>query len=729
MTFRALLLGLMLALPIAALGYFNDWILCQAFVASDLIPVSVYGLLVVGLILGNPLLALVRRAQLSGAEWAVVASMMLMGCIVPGPAMMWQFSAGIVSQQAICDANPAHRQAQYIKYFPPAMITQVHTDEQLEAYRQAVASARSQDDPVKRADMLKKADEKYDEQAKAGIATVYGGFKSGLGTGSLEDPIKGSIPWNQVPWWAWKKTLSFWLPLLGLFFIATICGSVVIHRQWAHRERLRYPVADFATELLNGAGDGHWASIFHRPRFWIGFGIAFGIVMVNSYFTWSSGQGIEIPMKVDISGIAQKWPKITAAPGSWAWLGPTLWFSVLGFSYFVSSEVSFSLGISNIVFVPLFVLLLTQANINFGGDYMEGGNLGWQLFGSYLGAGLMILYIGRRFYGSLIVRTVGIAKGEPITPGVVWAARIGLLAAAAMVVVLSLSLKLDPIIAILVLVLIGLLFLIVTRINVETGLFFIQPSWQPIGVLLGLLGAKALGPNVLAIVAMLCVAITLDPRLALMPLVTNALRFGENQGVAIGGLGRWMIVGVLVCLVVGVVFTIYTQYDFKGSGYSDWWSTQPTDLIARNAQKFDPAATAQVSGVNMADWKPVQEMNWSWSTITTNRKFLMAVGIGLTLFVGVSLLRLRFQWWPIHPVLFLIWGTFPIYVFASSFLLGWLIKSAITKFGGSQSYRNNKPIFVGLVAGEFVAGIVWMTVAWIEYATTGTPGIGIRVHP
>jgi len=83
MTVRAVIIGLLLAAGIAAFGYFNDWVMKQAFLATNLTPVVVYGFLVLGLLLVNPLLAALGRWQLRGAEWAVVLGLMLVACVVP----------------------------------------------------------------------------------------------------------------------------------------------------------------------------------------------------------------------------------------------------------------------------------------------------------------------------------------------------------------------------------------------------------------------------------------------------------------------------------------------------------------------------------------------------------------------------------------------------------------------------------------------------------------------
>ena len=62
--------------------------------------------------------------------------------------------------------------------------------------------------------------------------------------------------------------------------------------------------------------------------------------------------------------------------------------------------------------------------------------------------------------------------------------------------------------------------------------------------------------------------------------------------------------------------------------------------------------------------------------------------------------------------------------------MGWLIKIAITRLGGGKAYRNSKPIFVGMVAAELTAGLIWAIVALIYYlGNEGVAANRINIHP
>lgn len=203
-----------------------------------------------------------------------------------------------------------------------------------------------------------------------------------------------------------------------------------------------------------------------------------------------------------------------------------------------------------------------------------------------------------------------------------------------------------------------------------------------------------------------------------MPLVANAFRFSEAEGLKPGRLGRWMVLAVLLALVAGVLVTIYIQYNVGGTKYS-WGANSvpkyPFDFLMRQLRRIGPGA--------------VQPYAFNWSAISPNTNFLWATGVGLALVLTFSALRLRYTWWPFHPVVFLVWGSFAMAHMGPSFLLGWIIKSLVTRLGGSQAYRKAKTFFVGAIAGEFVAGVIWAAFGLIYYLNAGAPGPMFRVHP
>jgi hypothetical protein len=70
-------------------------------------------------------------------------------------------------------------------------------------------------------------------------------------------------------------------------------------------------------------------------------------------------------------------------------------------------------------------------------------------------------------------------------------------------------------------------------------------------------------------------------------------------------------------------------------------------------------------------------------------------------------------------MIFVFFGSHQIQYISFSLLLGWMIKHAITKYGGERVYQKAKPIMVGLIAGEALAGLVPVVVGVVYYLCTG----------
>ncbi|MHC4982831.1 MAG: DUF6785 family protein [Planctomycetota bacterium] len=671
MTLRATILGFLLGLTIAAVGYLNDWGMKLPGVACNLVPASVFGFLVVGMLVLNPLLRFLRFRQLSAGEWCAMLSLMLVACVIPGPGLMWQFTEILVMPHHNYDQNYKLWDAyKLLDYTPPIMLVDASADRE----------------------------------------KVVEGFLTGVG--KTDYPPIASVPWG-----AFFNTLSFWVPFLALGMVATVCLMLVLHGQWSQRERLRYPVAEFATELLEGTGENAFSSILRDRRFWFGFAVAFGILTINGLRGhWQ--QSIYIPLQFDFSAVTNKWPYLRKIHWQGTMFRPRLFFVAIGFAYFVSSDVSFSVGISHAVFAVVY-LAAVNADLKVSGHYIGGGMWDYQVFGSYLGMTIIMLYIGRRFYGSVVCSMFGLRRGEKIPGSVTLAAWGGVLSAASIVFILCSLLGLHWLQAILFVLFTGMLYLVLTRINVETGLIIIQPRWHVVEILVALFSFNALGPNMFIILALLSVATAVDPRSCLMPMIANSLRFSEPRRLRLGRLSGWMAFAVVAALVLGMVSTIYFQYGLGKAGQF-WWA--PSVGNFSHTMLYRHLVGGKLIRETGATW-----YDFSWSDVRPEKDFLWAAGFGLVVVLVCSFLRLRFPWWPIHPLLFLIWGVDTVTPLCFSFLLGWLIKVCVTHFGGGGAFRKCKPFFVGLVAGELGSAVAWTVVGLTYHLSTGMYWEGLPI--
>jgi hypothetical protein len=96
----------------------------------------------------------------------------------------------------------------------------------------------------------------------------------------------------------------------------------------------------------------------------------------------------------------------------------------------------------------------------------------------------------------------------------------------------------------------------------------------------------------------------------------------------------------------------------------------------------------------------------SWLTAPqgTNWYAISAIGVGFAFAIFLQSMRMKFMWWPFHPLGFAISGNWEMNLVWMPLLVAWLIKSTLVKYGGGQVYHRGVPFFLGLIMGQFVVG-------------------------
>jgi len=147
-----------------------------------------------------------------------------------------------------------------------------------------------------------------------------------------------------------------------------------------------------------------------------------------------------------------------------------------------------------------------------------------------------------------------------------------------------------------------------------------------------------------------------------------------------------MLACTFIAFGLGTYMNVSLGYAQGGQTLDPWYSgaasTQPAS-----------AAASLMHGVTTSSWS-----NLIW----------IAVGMGLT--YGMMLARARMPWFPLHPIGFLVCLSYPMSQIWFSVFLGWLAKSLITRFGGTDSYRKTIPLFLGLALGDVFMMLFWLIV-------------------
>jgi hypothetical protein len=95
--------------------------------------------------------------------------------------------------------------------------------------------------------------------------------------------------------------------------------------------------------------------------------------------------------------------------------------------------------------------------------------------------------------------------------------------------------------------------------------------------------------------------------------------------------------------------------------------------------------------------------------------------VGLVLVLATAAARLRFTWWPLHPIMFVVASSWGTAVIAASFLMGLFIKTVVLKFGGQKAFVAGRPLIFGLLAGEIMAIMLINLSNYVIFFVTGEP--------
>lgn len=696
-----LILGLALAVWISVFTLFNDAYLEQPLMTGNLMPTSVYGPVVLMVLLACAVSVRgLKNKQLFGRRdlvaMVVIASA---ACAWPGTNYLRTFVGSTGNVANLAKTQDQWRDAEVMEYLPPGVLL-----------------ADGQDTPG-----------------------VTDGLNLGVESTAVLVEKNGEVVTEQrqlfalanVPWSAWWPVLRLWGGVALLLGLASVCLGLIVHPQWARYEKLPYPLVRFIEELSKPAepgpghplaeansggasGGGGRPAILRNKLFWLGLGSVALIHLLNGLWAWNV-HIVRIPLEYDFTPLKVLFANASRAPGNDEQFKPTIYFSVIAFVFFIRGDVSFSVGFSNFVWLMLGAAFLSRGEA-LGNNPLETDAGTLLRAGAYLGFAGMILYLGRRYYLSVAASALWINRSADVR-GSAWAAQMMTLCLAGAVWLLAAYAGLDWRLGVVVVLLALIIVLIMARLSAETGMFYLEPNWMPLVVVSAMLGFEGLGPTAFLLVALFSTIIAGAPREPLMGYVVNGLQLAERVGgrKKPGRIGLGMAGVATVTLGLAVVATLVLSYT-RGLSAKDPWGTRshaslPFDSLARRLSdaaalgNLDEVVSSANAGHFAAAAADFGAMGW------------LAVGIALV--VGCTFARLRLAWWPIHPVLFLVLGSSPAIRVGWSFLIGWAIRQAVVRLGGTKAFHAALPLAVGAIAGELLAALGWQLCGSIYYFATG----------
>lgn len=512
-----------------------------------------------------------------------------------------------------------------------------------------------------------------------------------------------------LPWGAWAGPYALWCGALLMIFgaIFALCG--LLRRQWSEHEQLAFPLAQLPEDMLKGidGSGGQVPFLKDRAALW-------GIALVFVFHSWNnlSDYSGSIPRIPQGSSMRQY---LSEPP--WNGLVPFYVFvypSVIGLTYLISLEVSFSLWIFFVVSRVLAMFLIQAGLLSPARSFWEGPfvDLGT---GALLALALGCFYMARKELGGSFLEAIGLRTRErdPSEPSArFWWLMLGFSVSGSLAWMMLAGISV--LYGALLLLILLTVFTGLTRLTSEGGLFFMQMYTIPVEMLSMVQVPAVLGMSqVVKLTIWDRVMIADWFRVAFMPNVMTTMHLSSRTGLRQRTLLGGLTAAIVVALSVSFFSFLYTACHTPGGAmamsplYGDFPRHEYSKL-ARTAAQIEAFETRQAEAIARGSELPISEYPQSARRDWTQIGWIGGGGVLLSLTLVV---RKFFFWFP-HPIGFVMWmGPYPLVCLWFSFFLGWLIKLAIVKFGGAQVYLNTKRFFIGIVVGEACATVIWKLVA------------------
>jgi hypothetical protein len=476
-----------------------------------------------------------------------------------------------------------------------------------------------------------------------------------------------------VPWGAWAGVFATWGAYIAFYYLATLLLCGLLRRHWVENERLIFPLARVPLELTEGAGGPRLVPpiVLSKP-FLLGVAAsaAFGLIrLLPVFFGAETAWKPVVPVGSVLQGTALARMQMSEGP---------VYPVCIGFAFLVPSDVSLSIWLFYIV-----ISFETFLAHSFGRPFESGiwgPFISWQRSGAIVVFSVGMLWAARRHLWT-VVRTAcargggAAGQGEPVGYRLgFW----GLVLALAGMVGWFVYFGMNVLTAAAMVFLIMCAVLVHMRLIAQGGLYMTGGALHPPVLLHSLTGGHGFSAPA-AVVANMQQEIFHDAREWLGPHAMNVMRISS----VFERRRRLLLPALIVALLVALV----------ASGYSTLrWVHY--DLGTLNSQDF----------LHSGRRVPLRTYNRAHEMIATParsaRPQYLAISMGAVGMAALMALRGVFYWWPVHPLGLALATPWPMMELWFCFMLGWLTKVCILKFGTGGVLRGARTFFVGVIVTE-----------------------------
>lgn len=496
---------------------------------------------------------------------------------------------------------------------------------------------------------------------------------------------------SDIPWGHWLRPLLCWALLIIITYTVLMAFNLLIFRQWAKNEKLIYPLAELP-EILAGpdADASRIPPVFRNGLFWVGFAISASVLGWNLLCLSQAVPGLQ---RFDLEN---KWSSyITNGPlrGLYPDAKSEIFFTMIGLAFLIPAKISFSLWLFSVLYMVQLLILVWGghgANENsFPAEWMYILN-----FRTAEGGGALMVFAAAVFYKcrKYLFCCFSPAAVRDLDPGEQKELRYSsfLFVAGSVGLILGLWLGFGANLAytlftylVIMMITIGLV-----RAVAEGGILGFQAWVNPFHLIRTIFGMNKAwtAPHLFTPLLVYFSVLFLDIKTFIAPAMANSIKIRDDLRLGRARFHVAIMLCILFALVASVAAHLMLAYSRGADAMNSWfYSTFPKSL-------YDQMAS-------MAKTLPVDA--------SANRLWL---GFGAAV-MGALLYFRQFCFWLPHPIglIMLVNPIMKTYWF--SIFLGWLAKSAVTKYGNKDAYDRVKNLFIGLIVGELVLVVLALVVS------------------
>jgi hypothetical protein len=473
-------------------------------------------------------------------------------------------------------------------------------------------------------------------------------------------------------WKAWLRPSLLWSGFVVVLMWTMMCLNVLLRKGWQDRERLPFPVVEIPIQMTEPSG-----RLWKNGLFWVGFGLCAALEIWNGLaYLYPNLPGINLQHRnLQGQGIFATRP--------WNATGFTCYsfypFAV-GLGYLLPMDLLFSCWFFYLFWKGQMVLSAQMAwDVTPDFPFVRE-----QSFGGWIAIIAFLLWNGRQYFSEMWKRILGEPselddRNEALTYR---QAFFGVLIGFALVVGFFVWAGLSVKWAIAGFLIYFALAVAVTRLRAELGppvhdLHFTGPDH----ILTRTFGTPAFSGQDLTILSFFY-WFNRAYRSHPMPFGVEALKAAKD----IRASQKVLFWSLILAALVGTLATFWAYLHLAyATGTQAKWN---------QGSGFAAEAYNRLNG-------------WLQTPQPPNKYGQGAIGVGFVFCALLMVARIKFPWWPLHPIGYAITSSWSMNLVWMPLLIAWVIKGTLLRYGGVQLYRKAMPLFLGLILGQMIVGSAW----------------------